>query len=191
MNLRMIGLAAAMVFTALLPLAGASAGPEESADGKGPVRSPVRSPVQTKEPAQEASPDSSLLSGIELSGTKESEMPQTSAQCGPELSSPTGVEAQTCVLTAPENNTWARTYYRNATGMELRAILTLMGPDGRTVQINCAVRAEGEPDTCETPREPVKGRPDVYTAVAEFAAPNAGDPLLLRSGSNPAPPAGS
>ena len=39
----------------------------------------------------------------------------TVARCGPELSSPDGIEAQTCVLTQ-ERDTWARTYYRNATG---------------------------------------------------------------------------
>ncbi|MEV6650046.1 hypothetical protein [Streptomyces sp. NPDC051219] len=186
MNLRMLGLAAVVVFTALLPLAGASAGPE------GRSGSREARPVQAddKRPVRKTPPDS-LLSGIELSGTKESEMPQTSAQCGPELFSPTGVEAQTCVLTSSQDGTWARTYYRNATGTELRAALSLMGPDGRTVQINCAVGAEDEPDTCETPREATEGMPGAYTAVAEFAAPNVGDPLLLRSGSNPASTTGS
>ena len=42
----------------------------------------------------------------------------TAARCGPELTSPDGIEAQTCVLTQGRD-TWARTYYRNATGDEL------------------------------------------------------------------------
>lgn len=30
--------------------------------------------------------------------------------------------------------TWARSYYRNTTGDELRSVPTLMGPGGRTVE---------------------------------------------------------
>jgi hypothetical protein len=106
----------------------------------------------------------------------------TAARCGPELTSPDGVEAQTCVLTQGEE-TWARTYYRNATGAVLDAALSFMGPGGRTVQMHCAVGAGDEPDSCETPRERVQGEPADYTAVAEFARRGSG-PLLLRAGSN-------
>ena len=80
--------------------------------------------------------------------------------------------------------TWARTYYRNATGGTLDSVLSLMGPGGRTVQMHCAVGAEDEPGTCETPREHTRGNLDGYTAVAEFAARAGEGPLLLRSGSN-------
>ncbi|SOR80679.1 hypothetical protein SCNRRL3882_4133 [Streptomyces chartreusis NRRL 3882] len=104
-------------------------------------------------------------------------------RCGPELSSPEGVEAQTCVVTQAAD-TWARTYYRNATGEALDAVLTLMGPGARTVRITCAVGAEDEPGTCETPREPARGDLAAYTAVAEFARRAGQGPLLLRSGSN-------
>ncbi|MFD7879187.1 hypothetical protein ACFV5G_34700 [Streptomyces sp. NPDC059766] len=107
----------------------------------------------------------------------------TAARCGPELTSPDGIEAQTCVMTQGED-TWARTYYRNATGGGLGAALSLMGPAGRTVQIDCAVGTDDEPGICETPREPTRGVPDAYTAVAEFAGPTGRGPLLLRSGSN-------
>ncbi len=107
----------------------------------------------------------------------------TAARCGPELSSPEGVEAQTCVVTQAAH-TWARTYYRNATGEALDAVLSLMGPGARTVQITCAVGAEDEPGTCETPREPARGDLAAYTAVAEFARRAGHGPLLLRSGSN-------
>ncbi len=115
------------------------------------------------------------------------------ARCGPELTSPEGVEAQTCVL-EQGNETWARTYYRNATGAPLRAVLTLMGPDGRTVQVHCRTTASDDPDGCETPRartvrsaEAARARgEDPYTAVAEIAADGASEDgkLLLRSGSN-------
>lgn len=80
--------------------------------------------------------------------------------------------------------TWARTYYRNATGAALDAVLTLMEPGARTVQMHCAVGAGDEPDSCETPRERTQGSPGDYTAVAEFAERRGSGPLLLRSGSN-------
>jgi hypothetical protein len=107
----------------------------------------------------------------------------TAARCGPEVTSPDGVEAQTCVLTQG-TDTWARTYYRNATGSALAAVLSFMGPGGRTVQMRCAVGADDEPGTCETPRERGRGGPGEYTAVAEFARGAGDGPLLLRSGSN-------
>lgn len=107
----------------------------------------------------------------------------TAARCGPELTSPDGIEAQTCVLTQGEE-TWARTYYRNATGRELSSVLSLMAPGGRTVRMHCAVGAHDEPGACETPRERTRGGTGAYTAVAEFAAPDGSGPLLLRSGSN-------
>ncbi|MZF85481.1 hypothetical protein [Streptomyces sp. SID5643] len=109
--------------------------------------------------------------------------PSTAVRCGPGLSSPDGIEAQTCVMTRGAE-TWARTYYRNATGEALDAVLSLMGPDDRSVRMTCAVRAEDEPGTCETPREPTRGDPAAYTAVAEFAERGGRGPLLLRSGSN-------
>ncbi|WP_327253722.1 hypothetical protein [Streptomyces sp. NBC_01244] len=111
------------------------------------------------------------------------EQPRTDARCGPELSSPQGVEAQTCVLSG-EGRTWGRSYYRNTSGRSLDAVLTVMGPAGRTVQIRCAVGAGDEPGLCETPREESAGAPKDYSAVAEFAVPDDEGALLLRSGSN-------
>ncbi|MEU7510788.1 hypothetical protein AB0B13_02100 [Streptomyces sp. NPDC042898] len=121
-----------------------------------------------------------------------SEAPERITKCGPELASPEGIEAQTCVL-AEGPDTWARTYYRNATGQELDAFLTLMAPGGRTVQVRCPVAAQDEPGTCETPRERGQDKATAYTAVAEFAGTGEGDstPLLLRSGSNTADTEGS
>ncbi|MET8765357.1 hypothetical protein [Streptomyces sp. NPDC004658] len=107
----------------------------------------------------------------------------TAARCGPELTSPDGIEAQTCVLTRGAD-TWARTYYRNATGRSLDSVLSLMGPGDRTVQMRCATGADDEPATCETPRERSRGGPDSYTAVTEFAERGPDGALLLRSGSN-------
>jgi len=122
----------------------------------------------------EAPSRSPLLLGLGLA---------TAARCGPELTSPDGVEAQTCVLSRGED-TWARTYYRNATGRALDAFLSLMGPAGRTVQTRCTVAAEDEPQSCETPHEPSRDKAAAYTAVTEFAEAIADGPLLLRSGSN-------
>ncbi|MFD3927874.1 hypothetical protein [Streptomyces sp. NPDC058614] len=141
-----------------------SADSADSEDGndKGPAADPARSP---------------LLLGLGLA---------TAARCGPELSSPDGVEAQTCVLTQGEE-TWARTYYRNATGDELSSVLSLMEPGGRTVLMRCAVGAEDDPGACETPRGRTTGDVGAYAAVAEFAKGGEDGPLLLRSGSNSAP----
>ncbi|MFJ3193740.1 hypothetical protein ACIQKE_36280 [Streptomyces griseoviridis] len=135
-------------------------------DAKAPAARPSRTP---------------LLLGLGLA---------TAARCGPELTSPEGIEAQTCVLTQG-GDTWARTYYRNATGDALDAVLTLMGPEDRTVRTSCAVGAGDDPRTCETPRESSRGGFDGYTAVTEFAARAGRGPLLLRSGSNSGAPAGS
>ncbi|WNO73619.1 hypothetical protein [Streptomyces sp. AM8-1-1] len=183
MNLRMIGIASVVVVAALLPLA-AVAGP---ADGllwpdvpaaRGPVvdaKSSTRPDPQTAE-TDPTEPPAAAGSAVS---------PASAARCGPELTSPGGIEAQTCVLTQ-SGDAWARTYYRNATGEELRSVLTLMGPGGRTMQTNCAVEAGDEPGVCETPREPSRGGSGDYSAVAEFAPAEDSDdaPLLLRSGSN-------
>ncbi|MEV7682375.1 hypothetical protein AB0O64_28065 [Streptomyces sp. NPDC088341] len=50
----------------------------------------------------------------------------TAERYGPEVASPEGIEARTCVLTEGRG-TRARTGYRNAPGGELRAVLSLMG----------------------------------------------------------------
>ncbi len=118
--------------------------------------------------------------------------PDAVIRCGPELVAPEGVEAQTCVL-ARGGETWARLYYRNTTGEELRSVLTLMGPGGRTVELRCEPATHDEPGICETPRVPSSGAPRSATAVAEFvgAGPVDEAPLLLRAGSErPSPAAG-
>ncbi|MDQ0933943.1 hypothetical protein [Streptomyces turgidiscabies] len=195
MNLRLLALSGVVALTVALPLAVASAGPVGDADRdallslmpeagpqEGPEESPEEGPQDGK--AREAADppaDSPLLLGLGL---------DTAAPCGPELTSPDGIEAQTCVLSQGEE-TWARTYYRNATGHELTSVLSLMGPDARTVQLRCAVGADDEPGMCETPRERTAGGPGEYTAVAEFAGAGGQGPLLLRSGSNSGEPDGS
>ena len=212
-NLRVVGLGAAVTVAVLLPLV-ATAGPagdsvrpagaSDSADAKpgdpwgglgpgpraerasvpeasagasgAPAAEPVADPAAGPAPASPGSPGA----------------PERATRCGPELASPEGVEAQTCVL-AEGPDTWARTYYRNATGQDLDAFLTLLAPGGRTVQVHCPVTAQDEPGTCETPRERGRGTATAYTAVAEFAGTGEGDntPLLLRAGSNTADGDGS
>ncbi|QEV18996.1 hypothetical protein [Streptomyces alboniger] len=179
MQPRLIVLLGVVAATVVLPLAGASAGPVGDGDAKSPLPAPAGAPSNS-------SPDARSGSGAK---------PQTEtgtdavSRCGPELSSPEGIEAQTCVLTQGRE-TWARTYYRNATGEDLKGVLTQMGPRGRTVQMHCAVDAGDEPGVCETPRERSAGEAAAYSAVAEFAARES-DGLLLRSGSNSAPTHGS
>ncbi|WP_411149554.1 hypothetical protein [Streptomyces sp. A30] len=186
-KIRLLALAGVVVCAAALPLAMASAG-QVGDEGRPPARAstardavrPSAPPADAKAPSAEPA-GSPPLFGLGLA---------TAARCGPELTSPDGVEAQTCVLTQGEE-TWARTYYRNATGGALDSVLSLMGPGGRTVQMHCAVGAEDEPGTCETPRERTRGNLNGYTAVAEFAGRAAGGPLLLRAGSNSGAPTGS
>jgi len=143
-------------------------------DGRGSDEAPVSGRADGR--ASESRPDGPkgpLTLGVGLA---------TAARCGPELASPDGVEAQTCVLTQGRE-TWARTYYRNATGDDLTSVLTLMAPGDRTVRMHCAVGADDEPEVCETPRQRTAGDASAYTAVAEFADGAEGS-LLLRSGSN-------
>ncbi|AYG81654.1 hypothetical protein DWB77_03818 [Streptomyces hundungensis] len=174
-HLRMAGLTAVVVGTVLLPLAasaGVAGGPEKNGatdDAKSPL---AQAPVRVNKPLGRSVRDAA-------------------ARCGPELVSPGGVEAQTCVLSRGRD-TWARTYYRNATGQELRAVLTLMGPGGRTIETNCQVEADDQPNSCETPHQSSQGgsaEAGAYSAVSEFSEAGEDSPLLLRSGSNSTEPA--
>ncbi|MFF4011217.1 hypothetical protein [Streptomyces sp. NPDC001717] len=194
MNLRLIGIGAGVLIILSLPLAGAIAGPDSAGqdDGKGgglfstlglsdSSKGSPRSHGSSAGAPRDAAP------GAAGQQSGPSVAPRSDARCGPELSSPHGVEAQTCVLVG-EGQTWGRSYYRNTSGRALDAVLTVMGPAGRTVQIRCVVGAGDEPGLCETPREASSGTPDNYSAVAEFAIPDDEGRLLLRSGSNsPAP----
>ncbi|MFE4084639.1 hypothetical protein [Streptomyces sp. YIM B13502] len=149
----------------------ASGGGTSSAGGRdtspaGDGHAPARAPE-----ADQAPPGAHLATGL---------------RCGPALSSPDGVEAQTCVAVQGED-VWARTYYRNTTGASLDAALSLLGPDGHSVRSRCVAGAGDDPSLCETPRVRLKGEPVRYSAVAEFAAHAGGAEgarLLLRAGSN-------
>ncbi|MEW2808332.1 hypothetical protein AB0929_14685 [Streptomyces massasporeus] len=193
---RLLALAGVVAACAIaLPLAVASAGPVGSAgsrdavtskDAVGSVDADSRAsgsgalrPSSRADDKAPGGPEPSGVAALPALGQGLS----TAVRCGPELASPDGIEAQTCVVTQGAQ-TWARTYYRNATGEALDAVLSLMGPDDRNVRMTCAVGAEDEPGTCETPREPARGNPAAYTAVAEFAERGGLGPLLLRSGSN-------
>ncbi|MFJ7151212.1 hypothetical protein ACIQVT_23895 [Streptomyces sp. NPDC100445] len=172
-KLRLLALLGVVAAVAALPLAVASAGQGAGADrsvGRSAAPAVPRGDAKSRPAHAGRSP---FLLGLGLA---------TAARCGPGLTSPDGIEAQTCVLTQGAD-TWARTYYRNATGDSLDSVLSLMGPGGRTVQTHCVTGADDEPATCETPREHSRGGPDGYTAVTEFAAHGDGA-LLLRSGSN-------
>ena len=211
-RLRPIALASTVALAVALPLAVAVAGPSPSSGGSvGRSALPSPSP-STSEPVIAAPAPSqerverreagarkegedgrqeSLLSQFDVSGLPGEDAgdgrPVTS--CGPELAAPDGVQAQTCVLSG-NGRTWARSYYRNAANAPLHGALTLMRPDGRTLQTHCELPAVDEPATCETPRERTRGDLGAYTAVAEFASRADEGPLLLRSGSNSGAPAG-
>ncbi|MEV5972079.1 hypothetical protein [Streptomyces sp. NPDC051921] len=207
-KLRGLGLGAAVAIAVLVPIA-ASAGPSGNpagSGGSGGADGAVSAGTAgVARPPADGKPEA-LLTGLDLGSSRApavrgsspeppaslreasraAEPPADSAtRCGPELASPDGVEAQTCVV-AEGADVWARTYYRNATGRAIDVVLTLMAPGGRTVQVGCAVEARDEPGMCETPQERGRGGTGDYSAVAEFAGAGEGDstPLLLRSGSN-------
>lgn len=173
-----------------LPLAWAAAGQVAEA-GRTAVRTPARD--ARERPAKDTAVRDSPRADAKGPSASPGDSPltldlglATAVRCGPELTSPGGIEAQTCVLTQGEE-TWARTYFRNATGSAVDSVLSLMGPGGRTLQMRCAVGADDEPGTCETPRERTRGASDAYTAVSEFAERAGSRALLLRSASNSAP----
>ncbi|MFD9097919.1 hypothetical protein [Streptomyces collinus] len=183
-RLRLLALAGVVTAAAALPLAVASAGQVGEAGRPAAKNGRATTPPRSRAAAGPSAPAptrSPLLLGLGLA---------TAARCGPELSSPDGIEAQTCVLTQGRD-TWARTYYRNVTGEAVDSVLSLLGPDGRTVQTHCAAGADDEPATCETPRDRTRGALDAYTAVTEFSGSRADGPLLLRSASNSVDPEGS
>lgn len=169
-NLRMAALATVAAVAAMLPLTGATAGPVLPA-----VPVDVTAAITDGKPV---SSDSGVFDSLpKLAGSE-----RQTASCGPQLTSPQGLEAQTCTI-GEDGDTWARTYYSNTTGRPLDGVLTLMGPDGRTVQVRCAITADRGSGSCETPREPtVAGAAEPYTAVAEIAERD-GEHPLLRSGS--------
>ncbi|MFD9880542.1 hypothetical protein ACFWZT_03620 [Streptomyces alboflavus] len=178
-NPRLLALLGVVAVAVLVPLAGASAGPVlHDSVRRDPSPTPSEVPSAPSRPQDKpGAPAAPARPAHDAAPPRE-----TTARCGPELSSPHGVEAQTCVLSQADD-TWARTYYRNATGEALKAVLSVMGPKGRTVQMHCAVGADDEPAACETPRERTAGTAARYTAVAEFARAGSAA-LLLRSGSN-------
>lgn len=199
-HLRVIALASVVALAGMLPLAAATAGPA------GPGRT-VRVPHDALPPNSPShgsrTPRASGLAGgqgllgasalglvptaaevlDDGKGAGGRQAPRTFTECGPQLKSPEGVEAQTCVLTRGPD-TFARTYYRNPTGRPLSAVMTLMRPDGRTVVVHCSLVAVDEPGTCDSPRERgVRGTgAEPYDAVTEIASATR-DRMLLRTGS--------
>ncbi|MFF3917811.1 hypothetical protein ACFYZB_30800 [Streptomyces sp. NPDC001852] len=206
-KVRLLALIGAVVAAVVLPLAVASAGQVGEAARHamaGKARDALRVPGRegASGRASQSAPGHASEGGSgrddEGSGRGDDKLPSldgsprllglglaTAARCGLQLTSPDGIEAQTCVL-AQGTDTWARTYYRNSTGKSLDAVLSLMGPGGRSVQTHCVTGGDDEPATCETPRERSRGGMDAYTAVTEFAARGADGALLLRSTSNTA-----
>lgn len=211
-RLRAVALASTVALAVALPLAAAVAGEDarlaaEAAHEPGPeggAATPGGPPSAASQPSSgersasereqaggrgdSGGADDKSLSRLDvprMTGAVDSSRPSSS--CGPEITSPEGVEAQTCVLTEG-GDTWARTYYRNATNSRLSGVLTLMRPDGRTTRVHCSLAAADEPGICETPRHPTvrtertRGE-GPYSAVAEVA-PADGERLLLRAGSN-------
>ncbi|MEU9118739.1 hypothetical protein AB0C96_02555 [Streptomyces sp. NPDC048506] len=195
-KIRMTGLAGAAVLAIAVPLGAATAGPADT------FMSDTSGATATAENSRSAEKgikgERGGKAGKGRTGAARSNGPVDpladlglpllygrTTRCGPSLASARGIEAQTCVL-AESGRTWARTYYRNITGAPLRAVLTLLRPDDRTVQVNCEIPAADRPGVCETPAAPtVRRARTAYGAVAEISDA-AGKRLLLRSGGNSA-----
>ncbi|MGY5123460.1 hypothetical protein [Streptomyces nigrescens] len=188
-KLRMTGLAGVAVLAVVVPLGAAMAGPADlTASGTAATSENSAAAERGIRPDSGAKPGKSpVTAGARTSAGSPAGpgLPPPSgrtSRCGPQLAAPGRIEAQTCVL-AEDGLTWGRTYYRNRTGDPLRAALTLLRPDGTTVQVHCEVSAAGVPGMCETPTGATVRRGGPYGAVAEFSDV-AGERLLLRSGSN-------
>lgn len=210
----MAALSAAVALSAVLPLTAASAGPVdapreqsrppgaagvESIHGSpgAPLRGPLDGsgerrtapePDESSPSAGDREPGPAAAAGpapAPAAGPETNSGP--TARCGPEIELREWVMAQTCVL-EEEDHTRGRTYYRNTSGAPLMGVLTLLRPDGRTLQVNCELPASGNPGSCETPRErtlhPLEHE-EPYTAIAEIATADA-ERMLVRAGSNPA-----
>lgn len=181
-NFSLITLACTVVLAVALPIAAATAGP--AAPDEGPA-APAPSASASRGPAAGGGTGHDVRSRESLEGDTGARRPVggASESCGPELSTPEGLSAQTCVL-SEGGRKWARTYYRNDTGSPLSAALTLTRPDGSALSADCAMPAGGRSDLCETPRERSRagGRP--YAAIAEAGSAD-GARMLLRSASNP------
>ncbi|MFE1170987.1 hypothetical protein [Streptomyces sp. NPDC058773] len=185
----MTGLAGAAVLAAVVPLGAAMAGPADLVASGAAATSENRSTGKrgiSQESVTKAGNGSVVADARTAVGSSAAPgLPPRSgriSRCGPQLTAPGRIQAQTCVL-AEDGLTWGRTYYRNLTGGPLRAALTLLRPDGTTVQVNCEVSADGPPGLCETPAGATVRRGGPYGAVAEFSDA-AGERLLLRAGSN-------
>lgn len=135
MNLRLIAIGAGVLTILSLPLAGAIAGPDFAGQGDGKGGG-LLSSLGLSGPSR--APDAAARAADRAASPGPAEQPRTDSHCGPELTAPQGLEAQTCVLEG-DGQTWGRSYYRNTSGRALDAVLTVMGPAGRTVQIRCAV----------------------------------------------------
>ncbi|CAL9517099.1 hypothetical protein [Streptomyces sp. enrichment culture] len=176
------GLVGVVVCAVVLPFAVASAGPAGDGGHDAPVTA-TRLLAQDGDDKAPGGPGRTPAGILPPDRAPLPPGPATAVRCGPELTSPGGVEAQTCVL-VQGTQTWARTYYRNSTGIPLESVLSLIEVDGHSLRTLCAVSAEDAPGTCETPRERATGGAAGYTAVAEFARRAGYGPLLLRAGSN-------
>ncbi|WP_406478124.1 hypothetical protein [Streptomyces platensis] len=187
-KLRMTGLAGGVVLAIAVPLGAAMAGPADlAASGTAATsenRSTAKRDIRLDSGAKSDMRPAAARARTATASLAGPGLPPRSARtsrCGPQLTALQRIEAQTCVL-AEDGLTWGRTYYRNRTGGPLRAALTLLRPDGTTVQVNCEVSA-ADPGLCETPTGATVRRGGPYRAVAEFSDA-AGARLLLRSGSN-------
>ncbi|RCG13930.1 hypothetical protein DTL70_32600 [Streptomyces diacarni] len=180
-RLRVVTLASTVALVAAVPLAAAVAGEDARLAAKAfeaaqPRHETAGEPEREPEPEPERE---TARRGVGDPG-------RPSSSCGPEITSPEGVEARACVVSEGEE-TWARAYYRNTTRGALPALLTLRGPEGRTTRVRCTMAAAAGRGVCETPRGDGEERGkaqahETYSAVAEVVSAD-GRRRLLRADS--------
>ncbi|MEU5833941.1 hypothetical protein ABZ820_09650 [Streptomyces diacarni] len=184
-RLRVVTLASTVALVAAVPLAAAVAGEDARLAAKAFEAAQPRHET-AGEPEPEPEPEPELEREREMARRGVGDPGRPSSSCGPEITSPEGVEARACVVSEGEE-TWARAYYRNTTRGALPALLTLRGPEGRTTRVRCTMAAAAGRGVCETPRGDGEERGkaqahETYSAVAEVVSAD-GRRRLLRADS--------
>ncbi|UNZ18487.1 hypothetical protein [Streptomyces sp. 891-h] len=176
-RLRAVTLASTVALAVALVLAVAVAGQDARLATKA---FQAAHPRHTDDHAREAHPSDVRPAPDRSLERRSAEGRHSAASCGLEIVSPEGVAARACVLTRGVE-TWARAYYRNATGHRLPVSLALYGPGEGESRVRCTMRGDGRRGVCETPRGPGAGATEpgkgASTAVAEVFAAD-GEPLL-------------
>jgi hypothetical protein len=185
-HLPLVALACTVVLAAALPIAAATAGGGWSRAAGGEPPQITRFTESGAEGGERSGSETGAAGGTRGGPAGDVPGARSASYCGAGLAAVRGgLHAQPCVLSDGED-AWARAYYRNGTGSQLRGALTLTRPDGTSLRADCALPSRSGEGMCETPRERVREAPGGarrYSATVDIGTPD-GERLLLRSVSN-------